>query len=193
MSIDIKDILEKSGALLTGHFLLSSGKHSPNYVQCAKIFEYPEYGEKVGEELARLIEKYNPEVIIGPAMGGIILSYVVGRKLGIRNMFSEREEGTMKLRRGFSIKPGEKVAVVEDVVTTGGSTKEVIELVKKLDAEVVCVGTIIDRSSGKANFGIPFEKLISLNFPIFEPEDCPLCKSKIPVIKPGSRKSLSIL
>jgi len=193
MSIDIKDILEKSGALLTGHFLLSSGKHSPNYVQCAKIFEYPEYGEKVGEELARLIEKYNPEVIIGPAMGGIILSYVVGRKLGIRNMFSEREEGTMKLRRGFSIKPGERVAVVEDVVTTGGSTKEVIELVKKLDAEVVCVGTIIDRSSGKANFGIPFEKLISLNFPIFEPEDCPLCKSKIPVIKPGSRKSLSIL
>lgn len=188
--MNIKEILEKTGALLTGHFLLSSGKHSSNYVQCAKIFEYPEYGEEVGRELAKLIGKYDPDVVIGPAIGGIILSYVVGKELGVRNMFSERENGMMKLRRGFSVKPGERVAVVEDVVTTGGSTKEVIELVKGLNAEVVCVGTIIDRSSNKANFEVPFEKLISLELPIFEPEDCPLCKSKVPLVKPGSKKIL---
>ncbi|MDI3471743.1 MAG: orotate phosphoribosyltransferase [Thermotogaceae bacterium] len=187
MNTDIMEILEKSHALLSGHFLLSSGKHSPNYVQCAKIFEYPKYGEKIGEELAKLIEKYKPDVIIGPAMGGIIISYVVGKTLGVRNMFSERENGIMKLRRGFSINAGEKIAVVEDVVTTGGSSKEVIELVKELGGEVVCVGSIIDRSGGKADFGVPFEYLISLNFPIYEPDSCPLCEKNIPVVKPGSR------
>ncbi|MCD6546418.1 MAG: orotate phosphoribosyltransferase [Thermotogae bacterium] len=190
MSTDILQILKKSGAILAGHFLLSSGKHSPNYVQCAKVFEYPEYGEQVGKALAAILEKYHPEVVIGPAMGGIILSYVVGKELGIRNMFSEREDGIMKLRRGFSIRPNEKVAIVEDVVTTGKSTKEVIELVKGLGGEIVCIGSIIDRSSGKVDFGIPFEKLISLDFPIYDPKMCPLCKKNIPVVKPGSRKNI---
>lgn len=192
MSSNIMKILEETNALLSGHFLLSSGKHSSNYVQCAKIFEYPEYGEKIGEELAKLLKKYEPDVVIGPAMGGIILSYVVGKYLGIRNMFSERENGIMKLRRGFSIKTGEKVAVVEDVVTTGGSSKEVIELVKELGGEVVCVGAIIDRSGGKADFDVPFEYLISLNFPIYEPDACPLCEKNIPVVKPGSRNKSTL-
>ncbi|AAD35418.1 orotate phosphoribosyltransferase [Thermotoga maritima MSB8] len=183
----IKEILEKTGALMEGHFILSSGKHSSRYVQCARLFEFPEYGDVVGEELAKLLKKYDVETVVGPAMGGVILSYVVARYLKARSLFAERENGVMKLRRGFFVKPGEKVAVVEDVVTTGGSVKEVIELLKEYGANVVCVGSIIDRSGGKVDFGVPFESLLKLDLPVYDPEDCPLCKQGIPAEKPGSR------
>ncbi|PLV57402.1 orotate phosphoribosyltransferase [Thermotoga sp. SG1] len=183
----IEEILEKTGALLSGHFVLSSGKHSSRYVQCARLFEFPEYGDIVGKKLAELLKKYDAETVIGPAMGGVILSYVVARYLKARSLFTERENGVMKLRRGFTVKPGEKVAVVEDVVTTGGSVKEVIELLKSLGANVVCVGSIIDRSGGRVDFGVPFESLLKLDLPVYEPNDCPLCKQGIPAEKPGSK------
>ncbi|MCD6550723.1 orotate phosphoribosyltransferase [Thermotoga sp.] len=183
----IEEILEKTGALLEGHFILSSGKHSSRYVQCARLFEFPEYGDIVGEKLAELLKKYDVETVAGPAMGGVILSYVVARYLKARSLFAERENGVMKLRRGFSVRSGERVAVVEDVVTTGGSVKEVIELLKSSGADVVCVGSIIDRSGGKVDFGVPFESLLRLELPVYEPEECPLCKRGIPAEKPGSR------
>jgi len=183
----IEEILERTRALLSGHFVLSSGKHSSRYIQCARLFEFPEYGDIVGEKLAELLRKYDVETVVGPAMGGVILSYVVARYLKARSLFTERENGVMKLRRGFTVKPGEKVAVVEDVVTTGGSVKEVIELLKDLGANVMCVGSIIDRSGGRVDFGVPFESLLKLELPVYEPEDCPLCKQGIPAEKPGSR------
>ncbi|PLV59070.1 orotate phosphoribosyltransferase [Thermotoga sp. KOL6] len=183
----IEEILEKTGALMEGHFVLSSGKHSSKYVQCARLFEFPEYGDVVGKELAKLLEKYDVKTVVGPAMGGVILSYVVARYLKARALFAERENGVMKLRRGFHVKSGERVAVVEDVVTTGGSVKEVIELLKKEGATVVCVGAIIDRSRSKVDFGVPFKKLLTLDLPTYEPDECPLCKQGIPSMKPGSR------
>jgi len=183
----VEEILKKTGALLEGHFILSSGKHSPKYIQCARLFEYPEYGEIVGRELATILKKYDVETVVGPAMGGVILAYVVARYLNARALFAEREEGVMKLRRGFAVKPGERVAVVEDVVTTGGSAQEVKKLLEELGGVVVCVGAIVDRSGGRVDFGVPFEKLLTLELPTYDPSDCPLCREGIPAEKPGSR------
>ncbi len=184
----IEDILQRSGAILQGHFLLSSGNHSPHYVQCSKLFENPSYGDLIGNLIAEKIKKYNPEVVIGPAMGGVILSYVVARSLRVRSLFSERESGVMKLRRNFALQRGERVAIVEDVTTTGGSVKEVIEVVRNLGAEVCCVASIINRSS-RNPFEMPFEFLVEMNLVVYKPYECPQCKSGIPLIKPGSRSS----
>lgn len=185
--MQIIELLKETDALLDGHFILSSGKHSPNYVQCAKLFEYPEAGEKTGTMLGEKIKEYNPTVVIGPAMGGIILSYEVAKSLGVRSLFTERKDEIMMLRRGFSVSKHDRVAIVEDVVTTGGAVREVIKLLKSLDVEVVCIGSIVDRSAGKADFGVPFKKLIDLNFPVYEADNCPLCKNGTPAKKPGSK------
>lgn len=188
----ILEIFKETGVLMEGHFLLSSGRHSAKYLQCAKIFQYPKYSEEVSKALAEKFLDDKIDIVIGPAIGGIILSYEVGRILNKKTIFAERENGVMSLRRGFTIEPGSKVLVVEDVVTTGGSVKEVIELVKNNGAEVIGVGSIVDRSGGKVDFGVKFRSVISLEVESYEPAECPLCKKNIPFIKPGSRTTPKI-
>lgn len=180
-------ILEKSGALQTGHFLLTSGKHSNKYMQCAKIFQHPEISSEISKDLAEKYDSYEIDIVIGPAVGGIILAYEVARQLEVRALFAERENGVMTLRRGFEIEPGSKVLVVEDVITTGGSVKEVIDVVRSAGGEVVGVAGVVDRSGGKAIFDVPFKSAIKIDIETFEPQDCPLCKSGSAAIKPGSR------
>jgi len=186
----IKEIFLKTDAFLEGHFLLSSGLHSPYYLQCAKVLQYPEYAEELCKELARRINELGVEydLVIAPALGGVIVSYETSRHLKVRGIFAERVDGKLTLRRGFEIKEGERAVVVEDVVTTGKSTRETIEVVKQHGGEVVAVGSLVDRSGGKVNFGVPFVTLWRLEVPVYEPDSCPLCKEgKIPLVKPGSR------
>ncbi|WP_456341479.1 orotate phosphoribosyltransferase [Thermovibrio sp.] len=186
----IKEIFLKADAFLEGHFLLSSGLHSPYYLQCARVLQYPDYAETLCRELARRIKELGVEfdLVIAPAIGGIIVSYETARHLGVRGIFAERVEGKLTLRRGFEIKPGERAVVVEDVVTTGKSTRETIDVVKARGGKVVAVGSLVDRSGGKVDFGVPFTTLWRLEVPVYQPENCPLCKEgKIPLVKPGSR------
>ncbi|MBE0069368.1 orotate phosphoribosyltransferase [Thermoanaerobacterium thermosaccharolyticum] len=185
---EIFKILSDLKVLNKGHFLLTSGKHSDTYLQCAKIFQYPEYSALFAKEIVQRFSGEKIDIVIGPAIGGIIFAYEVARQLGAKALFAEREEGIMKLRRGFEINEGDNVLVVEDVVTTGGSVKEVIEVVKNYNANVVGVACIVDRSNGKVDFGIKFESVISLDVISYESKDCPLCKEGLPVDKPGSRK-----
>lgn len=185
---DILDTFEKQGALLTGHFKLSSGLHSEKYLQCALVLQYPDVAQKLSKELAGKFAGLKIDAVIGPALGGVTLAYEVARALGVRGLFTERQEGSMGLRRGFSIEKGENILVVEDVVTTGGSTKEVIDVVKSLGGNVVGVGSIIDRSSETIDFGAPFQSLAKVKVETFEDKNCPLCKKNIPVTKPGSRR-----
>ena len=183
---EILDIFAETGAALDGHFLLTSGKHSAKYMQCAKLFQYPLHSKRLCAELA---SRFNGvDLVIGPAMGGIIMAYEVAVALSVRNVFAERQDGAMQLRRGFEIKLGEKVLVCEDAVTTGGSVKEVIELVKQAGGEVIGVASIVDRSGGKADFGRRFESLLAIDIENYEPDACPLCKNGSTAIKPGSRK-----
>ncbi len=187
----IKEIFLKADAFLEGHFLLSSGLHSPYYLQCAKVLQYPHYAEVLCKELANRLKelKVDFDLVIAPAIGGIIVSYETARHLKVRGIFAERVNGKLTLRRGFEIKEGEKAVVVEDVITTGKSTRETIEVVKEKGGKVVAVGSLVDRSGGKVNFGVPFTTLWRLEVPVYEPENCPLCKEgKIPLVKPGSRE-----
>lgn len=185
---EILEIFKKSEALLEGHFLLTSGLHSSRYVQCAQVLQYPEYTALLCGEIAQQYANKGIETVIGPAMGGITLSYETARQLGVRTLFTERENGKMTLRRNFKLKPGEKVLVVEDVVTTGGSVKEVLEIVKEAGAEAVGVGVLVDRSGGKTDFGVPLKAVITLDVKTYQPEECPMCKEGSTPIKPGSRK-----
>lgn len=180
----------ESGALMEGHFLLSSGRHSSRYMQCARVLQYPAFASRLGAELARCFAGSEIDVVVGPAMGGIIVAQEVGRALGgkVRSLFAEREGGQMTLRRGFAIVPGERVLVVEDVITTGGSAQEVIDLVRSLGAEVVGVGALVDRSGGKVDFGVPLRAVVTLQIESYLPEECPLCGEGLPLVKPGSRK-----
>jgi orotate phosphoribosyltransferase len=187
---EIKEIFLKADAFLTGHFLLSSGLHSPYYLQCAKVLQYPEYSEVLCRELAERIKGLGVDYdfVIAPAIGGIIVSYETARHLKVRGIFAERVNGELTLRRGFEIKPGERAVVVEDVVTTGKSTRETINVVKSQGGKVVAVGSLVDRSGGKVDFGVPFETLWKLEVPVYQPDECPLCKEgKEPLVKPGSR------
>ena len=185
---EVLNLFEKSGALLKGHFKLSSGLHSEKYLQCALVLQYPDVTEKLSKALADKFSKDKIDVVIGPALGGITLAYEVARAIGRRGLFTERQDGKMVLRRGFSISKGERALVVEDVVTTGGSTKEVIDLVKSFGADVVGVGSIIDRASVGIDFGVPFKPLAKMEIETFEEGKCPLCKKGIPITRPGSRK-----
>ena len=182
------EIFTKSKALLTGHFRLTSGRHSSQYMQCAQVLQYPEYASRLCRDLAERFAGVKVDTVIGPALGGIIVAYEVGRAMGVRTIFTEREQGIMSLRRGFVIEPGEKVLVVEDVVTTGGSVKEVIEVVRQKGGEVVGVGVLVDRSNGKVDFNVKTEAVLSMEIQSYDPEDCPLCREGLPVIKPGSRQ-----
>jgi len=185
---EIIAMLKEANVLLEGHFLLTSGRHSDKYMQCAKIFQDAKYSVPLCAELVEQYKNDNVELVIGPAIGAIQMSYEVGKQLGVRNIFAERENGAMALRRGFTIEKGQRVLIVEDVVTTGGSVKEVMELVKECGGEIVGIGSIVDRTGGKIEFGVPYRSAFSMDITSYEADECPICKEgKLPLVKPGSR------
>ncbi len=192
------DLFTATGAYLRGHFRLTSGLHSAEYLQCAKVLAYPKYAEQLGQSLAERLRPLlidgpngNVDVVVSPAMGGLIIGHEVARALGVRHLFTERDAATnaMALRRGFSLEPGERAVVIEDVVTTGGSTKEVVELLRAAGAQVLAAGSIIDRSNGRADVGVERVALQTLNPVSWTAEECPLCAQGEPVVKPGSRRA----
>ena len=185
---EILQIFRETDALLDGHFLLTSGLHSPHYFQCAKVLQYPQYLHLFSGEIAKHFEDSEIDLVISPAIGGIVVGTEVGRMLEARTIFAERENGVMSLRRGFGIKKGERVLAVEDVVTTGGSVKEIIQLVEKAGATLAGVGYIVDRSSGTTTFNAKTFSVLQMDVVTYIPESCPLCKLGTPAVKPGSRK-----
>lgn len=187
---EILNIFKETEALLSGHFLLTSGRHSSIYFQCAKVLQYPQFNEKICSILVDHFKSYDFDTVIAPAIGGIVVGQEVARQLNKKFIFAEREDKALTLRRGFSITAGEKFLVCEDVVTTGGSVFEVIDIVKNAGGIVSGVGFIVDRSNGKVDFGVEQKSTISLDAVSYMPEDCPLCKQSLPLVKPGSRKIL---
>lgn len=183
-------VFDEAGVLLKGHFLLTSGRHSDRYLQCAQIFRDTKYSEELCAALADNWRGEGIEVVIGPAMGAVQMAYEISRTLHCENFFTERgENGKMALRRGFRVQPGQKVLVVEDVVTTGGSVREVMDIVRSEGGVVAGVGAIVDRTAGRVSFGVPFRAVVSLDLRSWAPEDCPLCKEGAPApVHPGSRK-----
>ena len=183
----ILDLFRRVGALLEGHFRLSSGLHSSGYLQCALVLQHPAEAETCGRLLADRVRGLGVEAVLSPALGGIVIGQEVARGLGVRAIFAERQEGRLTLRRGFTLAPGEKVLVVEDVVTTGGSTRETIDVARAAGAVVVAAAAIIDRSGGQQGLDVPFHALATVSLPTSEPASCPLCAAGVPVTKPGSR------
>jgi orotate phosphoribosyltransferase len=186
---EVLDMFKKSEALLEGHFLLTSGLHSGRYLQCALVLQHPGQAAALGTALAERLRALSdpPDLVIAPALGGILVAHEVARALGVRALFAERRDGALELRRGFRIRPGEKAFVVEDVVTTGGSTRETMEVVTSSGGIVPAAGSLIDRSGGRADLGVPRASLAVLDVPVYPPEECPLCKTGSRAIKPGSR------
>lgn len=185
---EVLQIFKDEKAYLTGHFLLSSGLHSPNYMQCAIVLQKAWIATKLCAELAKKFNKHAIDVVVGPALGGMLVSHEVGRALKVRSLFTERADGQFSFRRGFTLKKNEKVLIVEDVITTGKSTYEVVALVEAEGAKVVGIGALVDRSGGSAIFAQDFNSLVNMSIKTYRPEDCPLCKErKIPLVKPGSR------
>jgi orotate phosphoribosyltransferase len=187
-SQNILEIFTKSNALLNGHFLLTSGRHSSQYFQCAQVLQYAEFNEIICSLIAAHFKDYEIDAIISPAIGGIVVGQEVARLLKKKSIFAEREDKILSLRRGFQIEERKKYLVCEDVVTTGGSVFEVIDIVNKNGGTVVGVGFIVDRSNGKVSFGVPQFSTLQLEVVSYKPEECPLCIQNIPFIKPGSRK-----
>jgi len=180
-------IFEQTGALLKGHFQLTSGLHSSRYLQCALVLQYTEHAEFVGRALAAKFSGDRVDAVVAPAIGGIIVAHETARAIGVRALFTERESGVMTLRRGFRLTRGERVLVVEDVVTTGGSTRETIEAVIDADGVVIGAGSMVDRSGGAVDVGVRCQSLLTLDVAAYDPSECPLCKEGVPPIKPGSR------
>ena len=181
------EIFKETGVMLEGHFLLTSGRHSNRYMQCARLFESAKHSEIMCADLAARFAGERIDLVVGPALGGVIMSYEMSRQLGVRNFFAERDNGTMTFRRGFAVQPGAQVLVVEDVVTTGGSVREVIDLVKQAGGEVVGVCSIVDRSAGKVDFSCRYEAVASMEVLSWDAAECPLCAAGSPAVKPGSR------
>ena len=194
---EIKGIFKDKQALLEGHFQLTSGRHSDMYIQCAMVLQYPDVSERLGEELVARVKEENAGIpvrltaVCAPAIGGIVLGHVVARALGVRAIFAERDsaDGMLKLRRGFEIKPGEIVLAVEDVITTGGSLKEIVQMVQAAGAKLAGVAAVAERSATPIDFGTTKTVLLKLPLKDYSPQDCPLCRDGIPAVKPGSRKS----
>ena len=184
---DVLNLFRRVGALLEGHFRLTSGLHSPGYLQCALVLQHPREAEACGAGIAERVRSLAPTVVLSPALGGIVIGHEVARALGVRAIFAERQEGTLTLRRGFSLDASDRVLVVEDVVTTGGSTRETIEVARTQGATVVGAAAIIDRSGGNQNLEVPFHALATVSLPTYQPDACPLCARGEPVVKPGSR------
>lgn len=185
----VRRMLEEAGAVKEGHFLLTSGLHSGTYVEKFELLQRPEFAVPLCAEIARRFDGEGVETVVGPALGGVIIAFEVARLLGVRAIFAEREEGVMKLRRGFTLRAGERVLLVEDVATTGGSVREVISAIEPLSPVLVGVGLLVDRSGGRLDFGVRTEALCTLSIPTYEPEGCPLCAKGVPIVKPGSRKA----
>lgn len=186
---EVRQLLVDTKAVLEGHFLLTSGLHSPLYVEKFNVLQHPQYTETLCRELAARFAGKGVQTVMGPMTGGILLAHEVGKALGTRAIFTEREKGVMTLRRGFRIEPGERVLIVEDIVTTGGSVREVVDVVKKAGGVIVGVGLLVDRSGGKAEFGVPAEDvqaLLHLSVPTYSPDDCPLCRDHVPMTERGS-------
>ena len=181
-------LLEEIGAIRQGHFELSSGRHSGTYIQCALVLQYPNHAEELGRAIAEQVRDLEVSCVVSPALGGLIIGQEVARALGVRAIFVERDRsGQMTMRRGFELKPGERVLVVEDVWTTGGSTRETIGVVEQASGLVVAAGAIIDRSGGRLELNVPARALLELDVPSFEPDDCPLCRAGSIAMRPGSR------
>ncbi len=185
---DIKKNLEQCGALLEGHFLLTSGKHSDGYVQCAKLLMYPDLAEESLKPVVEKVRDLDIDVVVGPALGGVIVSYEIARQLGVPSMFTERQNEVMTLRRGFTLNKGARVLIVEDVVTTGKSSLEAIEAIKEYDVEIVAIATLVNRSGGHKIGDYPLYGSIDLDIQTFEADNCPMCEAGEEIVKPGSRK-----
>ena len=184
---EVLDLFRRSGALLEGHFRLSSGLHSTGYLQSALVLQYPNHAEALGRALGARASDLGVTAVLSPALGGIVIGQEVGRALGVRALFAERQDGVLTLRRGFTLAPSDRVLVVEDVVTTGGSTRETMQVAVAAGGTVVGAAAIIDRSGGHAELGVPFYPLVRIEVAVYQPESCPLCARGLPVVKPGSR------
>jgi orotate phosphoribosyltransferase len=181
------DLFRTSGALLDGHFRLTSSLHSPGYLQCALVLQHPQHAETLGREIAARTRDLTPTVVLSPALGGVVIGHEVGRALGVRAIFAERHEGRLTLRRGFSVTAHDRVLVIEDVLTTGGSTRETMDVAHAAGGHVVGAASVVDRSGGRIRFDVPFHALLEVALPTYEPDTCPLCAQGLPVVKPGSR------
>jgi len=186
LSNNIEEIFQKSGALLKGHFLLTSGLHSPVYWEKFRVLQFPNYTEQLCRMIANHFRKQEIQVVAGPTTGGIILAFEVARQLGIRGIFAEKEGEERAFRRGFNIDPGERVLIVDDILTTGNSIREVIGAVNKLGGKIIGIGVLVDRSEQATDFGVPLFSCHRAVTTTYKPEDCPLCAAKIPLVKPGS-------
>ena len=186
-TVDVKELLLKAQGLLSGHFCLTSGLHSDTYFQCAKLYQYPDIVETLAKELAYKLEGIEFDTIVAPAIGAVIFGYEVAKQSKKRNLFVERKDGIMQLRRGYELKKGEKVVIIEDVITTARTIFETKDAIKEFDCEVVGVGCIVDRTQGKMNNEFQIYSLLQSSPVTYDPSDCPLCKAGIELIKPGSR------
>ena len=184
---ELLDLFRRSGALLEGHFRLTSGLHSSGYLQCALVLQHPAHAEALGRAIADRTQRLRPTAVLSPALGGVVIGHEVGRALGVRALFAERQDGELTLRRGFVIAENDRVVVVEDVLTTGGSTRETMQVARASGGQVVGAASIVNRSGGRAEFDVPFASLLDVDLPTYEPDTCPLCAKGLPVIKPGSR------
>ena len=184
---ELLDLFRRSGALLDGHFRLSSGLHSTGYLQCALVLQHPAFAESIGADIASRVLALDATVVLSPALGGVVIGQEVARALGVRAIFAERQDSLLTLRRGFTISETDRVLVVEDVLTTGGSTRETIQVAVASGGRVVGAASIVDRSGGTARFDVPFHALLAVDLPTYPPETCPLCAKGLPVVKPGSR------
>ena len=187
---ELLDLFRRSGALLEGHFRLTSGLHSSGYLQCALVLQHPEHAEALGRAIADRTRSLRPTAVLSPALGGVVIGHEVGRALGVRALFAERQDGELTLRRGFVIAENDRVLVIEDVLTTGGSTRETMQVARASGGQVVGAASIVNRSgSGQAGarFDVPFASLLDIDLPTYQPDKCPLCAQGFPVIKPGSR------
>jgi orotate phosphoribosyltransferase len=184
---ELLDLYRKSGALLEGHFRLTSGLHSPGYLQCALVLQHPQHAELLGRAIAERARDLRATVVLSPALGGVVIGQEVGRALGVRAIFAERQDQALTLRRGFVVSENDRVLVVEDVLTTGGSTRETMQVARAAGGQVVGAASIVNRSGGTPDLGVPFITLLHVDLPTFEPDRCPLCAQGLPVIKPGSR------
>ena len=184
---EVLDLFHHSGALLEGHFRLSSGLHSSRYLQSALVLQHPEHAEQLGRALAARVQHLQPTAILSPALGGIVIGHEVARALNVRALFAERQDGKLTLRRGFHLSSDDRVVVVEDVITTGGSTRETCTVAEDAGATVLGAASIIDRGADSSQLGLPLQALVRLEVPAYPPESCPLCAKDVPVVKPGSR------
>lgn len=185
----VLDLFRKSGALLEGHFRLTSGLHSPGYLQCALVLQHPDFAELLGRAIADRTRGLAPTAVLSPALGGIVIGHEVGRAHGVKALFAERQDGALTLRRGFALSDRDRVLVVEDVITTGGSTRETMDVARQAGAYVVGAASIVNRSSGALRLDAPYESLLDYALPTYDPTTCPLCAEHVPVTKPGSRQA----